>query len=51
MRFLSTLLAAFVLGALIAGCSNEDEGAGEPVAADLSEERAMLAETEITVPE
>ncbi len=44
MRFLSILLAAFALGSLIAGCSNEDESAGETVAADLSEERAMLAE-------
>lgn len=44
MRFLSILLVAFALGSLIAGCSNEDEGAGETVAADLSEERAMLAE-------
>lgn len=44
MRFLSTLLTAFALGALLAGCSNDDENAGGTVAGDLSEERAMLAQ-------
>lgn len=43
MRLLPTLLAAFALGALLAGRSNKDESAGK-TASDLSQERAMLAE-------
>ena len=44
MRLLSAVLAAFVLGTLVAGCSDQDEGGGNAAATDLGEERAMLAE-------